>query len=210
IREPAATVMVSALTSPMMMPVEVTSMCLAAILPVSSPLTVTVAARTSPWCLAPGSIPRLPSTCTSPLKEPAMRTWPVPVILPSIDSPEAISDSRSSTRSLGRTADVLWVLAASEAGRSARGADSTAGRGVIGAGAGVGASGSFQRAIGILPLCVWLDTVSDLRGGRALSGSDDKIVHNCAAAKNVRPRSVGKRYLWHSLKGEETHDAHGK
>src|SRR5258706_4734802 len=104
-----------------------------------------------------------------------MRTWPEPMILPSIDSPEAISDSRISTRSFGRAIGVFWVLAGSGAGRSIRGADSMTGRGVIGAGVGVGAVGSFQRAMGILPLYVWPDTVSDLGQRRVLSGTDDRM-----------------------------------
>src|ERR1700722_11103380 len=42
---------------------------------------------------------RLPWTWTSPLKEPAMRTWPAPSIFPSIVRSEAISDSLASARS---------------------------------------------------------------------------------------------------------------
>ena len=39
---------------------------------------------------------RSPWTLTSPLKRPAMRTWPEPSILPSMVRPDAISDCSSS------------------------------------------------------------------------------------------------------------------
>ena len=45
---------------------------------------ITRLARTPPVSLAPASIVRSPWTLTSPLKWPAMRTWPVPSILPSM------------------------------------------------------------------------------------------------------------------------------
>src|SRR6185437_6458188 len=93
-REPAATVIEAALTSPTMMPVDSTSTCLAAsILPCSSPPTTTTLARTWPSRRAPASMRKLPSTCTSPLNRPAMRTSPAPEILPSMVSSAAISDS---------------------------------------------------------------------------------------------------------------------
>src|SRR5258708_33426192 len=97
-------------------------------------------------------------------RPPRSTLFPYTTLFRSIDSPEAISDSRTSTRSFGRAIGVFWVLMASGAGRSMRGVDSTTGRGVIvpGAGAGVGAVGSFQRATGILPLYVWPHAGSDL------------------------------------------------
>jgi len=74
-REPAATVREPAFTSPVMTPPSCNSTRLAlSILPLSSPETVTVWARTWPSSEAPVSIVRLPSTCTSPLKRPARRT----------------------------------------------------------------------------------------------------------------------------------------
>src|SRR5579863_7477287 len=104
-REPAATVIEAAFTSPTMTPVESTSTCLAAsILPWSSPPTTTTPARTWPSSLAPASMRILPSTCTSPLKRPAMRTSPPPTILPSMASSAAITDSTPAARAGARRA----------------------------------------------------------------------------------------------------------
>src|SRR5215813_11596383 len=57
---------------------------------------------------------RLPSTWTSPLKRPAMRTWPEPTILPSMVRSDAMTDSFISGRSL--------VLVRGAAGVGLRGA----------------------------------------------------------------------------------------
>src|ERR1017187_1316391 len=93
-REPAATVREPALRSPLNTPVSSNSTRDApSMLPSSSPPMITVLARTAPVSLAPASIVRLPWTCTSPLKRPAMRTWPEPSILPSIVRSAAITDS---------------------------------------------------------------------------------------------------------------------
>ncbi len=84
--EPAATVSDPAFTSPVIAPPCCSSTRLAlSMLPCSSPLTITSLARTWPSTLAPESMCRLPSTWTSPLNLPATRTWPLPMILPSID-----------------------------------------------------------------------------------------------------------------------------
>src|SRR4249919_632148 len=83
-REPAATVTVSALMSPTITPLASSSTrCADSMLPSSSPAIVTLRAR------------------TSPLKRPAMRMWPAPSILPSMVRSEAISDSLPSLRSTG-------------------------------------------------------------------------------------------------------------
>src|SRR5690606_15359718 len=94
IREPAATVSEPALTSPISAPDASTStFCADSMLPSSSPAMMTVCARTPPVSLAPVSMVRLPCTLTSPLNLPAIRTWPVPSILPSMVRSAAISDS---------------------------------------------------------------------------------------------------------------------
>src|SRR6185295_4137254 len=66
-------------------------------LPSSWPPTTTVSALTCPVRCAPASIVRLPCTLTSPLKRPAIRTCPLPSILPSIGRSAAITDSFGST-----------------------------------------------------------------------------------------------------------------
>src|SRR5690606_1588063 len=94
IREPAATVSDPALRSPLSTPVSSSSTRDAAsMLPSSSPAMVTVLARTPPVTLAPTSMVRLPWTWMSPLKRPAILTWPAPSILPSMVRSAAISDS---------------------------------------------------------------------------------------------------------------------
>src|SRR5882757_8920546 len=94
IREPAATVSDPALTSPLMTPPSSNSTRLAfSMLPMSSPPTTTTLAFTRPSRCAPVSRVTFPSTATSPLKRPAMRTWPEPMILPSIVRSEAMTDS---------------------------------------------------------------------------------------------------------------------
>src|SRR6185437_6825165 len=93
-REPAATLSDPAFRSPVSAPLCSSSTCTAdSMLPTSSPPIVTFSARTLPVTLAPGSMVRSPRTLTSPLKLPAMRTWPAPSILPSIVMSGAISDS---------------------------------------------------------------------------------------------------------------------
>src|SRR5690606_9748733 len=78
-REPAATVRVPAEMSPMTTAEGCSSTRSAdSILPSSSPATVTRLARTPPLRRAPLSMVRSPSTLTSPLNLPAMRTWPLP------------------------------------------------------------------------------------------------------------------------------------
>src|SRR5690606_10303089 len=94
-REPAATVSVPALTSPTSTADGCSSTRSAdSMLPSSSPARVTRLARTPPLRRAPPSMARSPSTLTSPLKRPAMRTLPLPEILPSMVRSEAITDSR--------------------------------------------------------------------------------------------------------------------
>src|SRR5690606_24941446 len=95
-REPEATVRVPALTSPMSTADGCSSTRSAdSMLPSSSPATVTRLARTPPLRRAPPSMVRSPSTFTSPLQRPAMRTWPLPEILPSMVRSEAIADARA-------------------------------------------------------------------------------------------------------------------
>src|SRR6478609_1135724 len=97
LREPPATVSEPALRSPMRTPVCCSSTCNAAsMLPSSSPATVIFLARTLPLSFASFSIVRSPCTFTSPLNLPAMRTWPVPSILPSMVRSAAINDSLGS------------------------------------------------------------------------------------------------------------------
>src|SRR5690606_21418419 len=93
-REPAATVRVPALRSPLSTALSSSSTRSAdSMLPSRSPATVTFSARTPPLSLAPRSMVRSPLTLTSPLNWPAMRTCPVPSILPSMVRLAAISDS---------------------------------------------------------------------------------------------------------------------
>src|SRR5690606_21551962 len=93
-RDPAATVRVPALRSPLSLALSSSSTRSAdSMLPSRSPATVTFSARTPPLSLAPRSMVRSPLTLTSPLNWPAMRTWPVPSILPSMVRLAAISDS---------------------------------------------------------------------------------------------------------------------
>src|SRR5262245_39055904 len=101
-RDPAATVSEPALTSPDSTPVSSSSTREApSILPWSSPPTVTVWALTWPVRCAPASITRLPWTWTSPLNRPAIRTCPLPSILPSIVRSAAITDSLGSALARG-------------------------------------------------------------------------------------------------------------
>src|SRR5580704_1034448 len=58
-------------------------------------------AKTWPVKWAPDSILKLPSMRTSPLKRPAMRTFPEPSILPSIVKFAAMTDSPPSDEVLG-------------------------------------------------------------------------------------------------------------
>src|SRR6202161_4525862 len=147
-REPAATVMDAALTSPTMTPVLSTSTCLAAsILPCSSPPTTTTPARTWPSSRAPASMRKLPSTCTSPLKRPAMRTSPEPVIFPSMVSSAAMTDSTVAARG-----EALRRLVSAAAGAAPLGNSVAVVVGVPGAGVpppvGPGVEpGSFQSAM---------------------------------------------------------------
>src|SRR5690606_10391456 len=72
-REPAATVRVPALRSPLITPLCSSSTCCAdSMLPSSSPARLTLLAATPPETLAPCSMVRLPCTLTSPLNLPAM------------------------------------------------------------------------------------------------------------------------------------------
>src|SRR6185312_4869582 len=104
-REPAATVREPALTSPLITPPSSSSTRLAvSMLPSSSPPTTTTLALTWPSRWAPVSRVTLPSTCTSPLKRPAIRTWPEPTILPSMVRSEAMTDSFISRRCASFTA----------------------------------------------------------------------------------------------------------
>src|SRR5690348_4807755 len=92
--EPLATLKVLDFTSPVSAPVCNSSTCAAvSMLPVNSPAMVTRSARTLPLTLAPCSMVRSPRTLMSPLKRPAMRTWPAPSILPSITRSGAMCDS---------------------------------------------------------------------------------------------------------------------
>src|ERR1700693_6286422 len=101
-RDPAATVIEPAFTSPTMTPPSSTSTRLAdSILPCSSPPTTTMPASTWPVRCAPASILKLPSIRTSPLKRPAIRTFPDPSILPSIVRFAAMTDSPPSDDVLG-------------------------------------------------------------------------------------------------------------
>src|ERR1022692_75294 len=102
-REPAATVIEPALTSPTMTPRSSTWRRLAEpMLPCNSPPTTTMAASTWPVRCAPASMLKFPSIRTSPLKRPAIRTLPDPSIFPSIDRLAAITDSPTSARAAGR------------------------------------------------------------------------------------------------------------
>src|SRR6202034_167927 len=98
-RDPAATVRKPAVTSPLSTPPSSNSTRFAfSMLPSSSPPTTTTLAFTRPSRWAPVSRVTLPSTCTSPLNRPAIRTWPEPTILPSIVRSEAMTDSFISRR----------------------------------------------------------------------------------------------------------------
>src|SRR5687768_12122976 len=122
IREPAATVSEPALRSPVSTPDSSSSTrCAPSMLPSSSPAMVTLLARTPPVTLAPFSMVRSPSTLTSPLNWPAIRTCPLPWILPSMVRSAAISDSLSS-----RVAARAGVAAVAGAGALAwaKGSDS--------------------------------------------------------------------------------------
>src|SRR3990167_97017 len=93
-RAPAATVSEPALISPTTTPdASRLTWVAASILPSSSPAMVTLSARTLPVSFAPDSMVRSPCTLTSPLNLPAMRTLPLPSILPSIMMSAAIRDS---------------------------------------------------------------------------------------------------------------------
>src|SRR5690606_7504771 len=111
-REPAATVRVPAEMSPMTTAEGCSSTRSAdSILPSSSPATVTRLARTPPLRRAPLSMVRSPSTLTSPLNLPAMRTWPLPEILPSMVRSEAMIDSLACGAAgvgAGRLAACCW------------------------------------------------------------------------------------------------------
>src|SRR5271165_4727683 len=155
-REPAATVIEPAFTSPTMTPPSSTSTRLAdSILPCSSPPTTTIPASTWPVRCAPESMLKLPSMRTSPLKRPAIRTFPEPSIFPSIESPEAITDSPPSTAvfGVGRRGET----ANPESPRLRSGALLRSRAAALGgtdepAGAGVGVS--FHRAISNSPAVV--------------------------------------------------------
>src|ERR1700742_1217322 len=89
---------------------------------------------------------KLPSIRTSPLKRPAMRTFPEPSILPSIDRFAAMTDSPPSTAvfGVGRRGDTAnpGSLATRSGGLRSRGAD-----GGTDAPVGPGVGFSFQSAI---------------------------------------------------------------
>src|ERR1700722_8325821 len=108
---------------------------------------MTVLARTCPVTFAPTSMVRLPCTFTSPLKDPAIRTWPEPSILPSMVRSAAIRDSFSSPRATGgRRKASVFAEGVTDMGVS-RGVGVP--DGIDGGGVGlVGALGSFQSAIG--------------------------------------------------------------
>jgi hypothetical protein len=77
-RDPAATVIDPALTSPTMTPPSITSTRFAdSMLPCSSPATSTTAAMTWPVRCAPASIVKLPSMRTSPLNRPPCARCPI-------------------------------------------------------------------------------------------------------------------------------------
>ena len=143
-------------------------------LPCNSPPTTTTAASTCPVKCAPGSMLKLPSMRTSPLKRPAMRTLPEPSILPSMVRLAAITDSPPASRAIGRRRrgraarrggqGGLVRTHSALGGRSRRGGGGgamlPAGGGVIGSfrGAGAGEGFSFQSAILDSPACEELKT----------------------------------------------------
>src|SRR5690606_25241286 len=154
IRAPVATVSAPALTSPVRAPDSSSStFCADSMLPSSSPATMTLWARTPPDSRAPGSMVRLPCTLTSPLNLPAMRTWPVPSILPSMVSSAAISDSfNGASLRAGLAAGVAGAGAGEVMSRIGVGSKLAA-FGLSAGAAGVGAGflagvESFQMAIG--------------------------------------------------------------
>ena len=143
-REPAATVIDPAFTSPTMTPPSSTSTRFAdSMLPCNSPPTTTTAASTWPVKWAPGSMLKFPSMRTSPLKRPAMRTLPDPSILPSMVRLAAITDSPAASRETG-------------AGAARRGAAANATslelteRSGSGAGAGAGADARLPAGDGVI------------------------------------------------------------
>ena len=97
-REPAATVSVPALRSPMSTPPSSSSTrCADSMLPSSSPAIIDLAGTHAAVDL--GAVLRWsgrPATLTSPLNWPAMRTWPAPSILPSMVRSAAMRDSLAS------------------------------------------------------------------------------------------------------------------
>src|SRR3546814_5919471 len=111
IREPAATVSVSALMSPLSAPDSSSSTREAdSTLPSSSPATITFLALTPPLSLAPFSMVRSPCTLTSPLNLPAMRTWPAPSILPSMVRSARSEEHTSELQSLMRISYAVFCL----------------------------------------------------------------------------------------------------
>jgi len=117
-------------------------------------LTVTVAARTSPWCLAPGRC-QVPSTCTSPLKEPANAHMSVTAEL----ALRSTKPERSATRDLnafhGRALVVPgWRPTRGRPVHAGAGCGSATGLGLSGL-TGLRCGGFFPECMGILPLYVW-------------------------------------------------------
>src|SRR5260221_14318714 len=108
-------------------------------------------AKTWPVKWAPGSMLKLPSIRTSPLKRPAIRTFPEPSILPSIVRFAAMTDSPPSDEVLGvgrrgETASAGSLTWRSGGLRSGGGADGKTTTGPAVAGGGF----SFQNATSLL------------------------------------------------------------
>src|SRR5690348_14779046 len=148
-REPLATLKVVDFTSPVRAPVCSSSTCAAvSMLPVSSPAIVTRSARTLPLTLAPCSMVRSPRTLMSPLKRPAMRTWPAPSILPSITRSGAICDSDPDFAGVAAGSGLKVAAFAAGAGCSTgSGMSKRATSGGFGSGDDGDLAGSFHRAM---------------------------------------------------------------
>src|SRR5690348_4131650 len=148
-REPLATLKVVDFTSPVRAPVCSNSTCAAvSMLPVSSPAIVTRSARTLPLTLAPCSIVRSPRTLMSPLKRPAMRTWPAPSILPSITRSGAMCDSDADFAGAAAGSGLKVAAFAAGAGCSTgSGMSKRATSGGFGSGDDGDLAGSFHRAM---------------------------------------------------------------
>src|SRR6185437_7141444 len=148
-REPLATLKVVDFTSPVRAPVCSSSTCAAvSMLPVSSPAIVTRSARTLPLTLAPCSMVRSPRTLMSPLKRPAMRTWPAPSILPSITRSGAMCDSDADFADAAAGSGLKAAAFAAGAGCSTgSGISKRATSGGFGSGDDGDLAGSFHRAM---------------------------------------------------------------